>query len=98
MSEENDNIILSIRKADLTQLYKKLDQVEAELKRIQTGESNIPLTVDQVCERLNCSRATFERLRRDPNHPLPAFKMSGGGVRVMSKKLEKWIEYESTVK
>lgn len=49
------------------------------------------LTINQVAELLQVSRATIYEYIADPNHPLPVFYLSDRTPRFKRADIEKWL-------
>jgi len=88
--------ILAIKEVDLNALKSEMSGIRSELERIKGSNQLKTLTKNDICDAMNWDPSTFERMRRNPILPLPAYKM--GGIRVDYNAFIDWktkyIQYQ----
>lgn len=83
-----NDIVLTVKQADLQQITAELSNIKSELQRIKDGAQTKILTKKEVCKIMQWDESTFERYRRHYDNPLPAYKC--GGIKVDYNDFIEW--------
>lgn len=83
-----NDILLTIKQADLELITSELMNIKSELERIKNGQAQKVLTKKEVCKIMQWDESTFERYRRNYDNPLPAYKC--GGIKVDYTDFIEW--------